>query len=163
MRYLRILTLIGALGFSTVSFGQSGSKMSPGSKDWNDLEKLLSEHTQKGMDSVRHKDLEASQNGWTDQFFEINSGGTVRSKADQMERLRQRPLNTKEGPTSDEFKLLAVYGNGNFALATDHTILTRVFDKGHDFSGEYRVLRVFVKENGEWKTAATAMCPIIPH
>lgn len=163
MKYLNVLILALAFGLSSTSFGQSVSKMNPGDKAWNNLEKLLSEHTVKGLEDVRNKDLEAMQDGWASQFFEINSGGTVRSKADQLERIRQRPFDPKAGPASHNFKLLAVYGNGTFALATDQTTLKGVFDKGHDFSGEYRVLRVFVKENGKWKTAATALCPIIPH
>lgn len=161
-RCLKILIFIGAFGLAA-SFGQSVTKMSPGDKGWSDLEKLLSQHTEKGLKDVRNKDLEAMQNGWASQFFEINSGGTFRSKADQLERIRQRPFNPKAGPASHDFKLLAVYGNGSFALAMDQTTLTGVFDKGHDFSGEYRVLRVFVKEDGKWKTAATALCPIVPH
>jgi hypothetical protein len=51
---------------------------------------------------------------------------------------------------------LAVYGN--VALATDHTIFKAVdANKKLAVTGEARVLRIFVKENGRWRPAAAAL------
>jgi hypothetical protein len=55
--------------------------------------------------------------------------------------------------------LMAVYGN--FALATDHTLLKMVDASGKLLSTEdTRVLRMFVKENGNWRPAGAALVPI---
>jgi hypothetical protein len=60
------------------------------------------------------------------------------------------------GPNPQEFKLMAVYGN--VALATDHTIFKAVDANGKlAVTGEARVLRIFVKENGRWRPAAAAL------
>jgi hypothetical protein len=53
---------------------------------------------------------------------------------------------------------MAVYGN--FALATDHTVLKTVDASGKNTTTDTRVLRMFVKENRQWRPAGAAQVPI---
>ncbi|MGH9358124.1 MAG: nuclear transport factor 2 family protein [Terriglobia bacterium] len=150
------LSLIAVLAVSPLAFGQKIGKNSVNSK----LEQELWKVDQQWLEAARNKKLDVLQELWTSQFFEINSGGTVPDKTEQLDRLKNREVKPDRGAFPSDFKLRAVYGN--FALATDHTTLKGSFLNGHDFSGEYRVLRMFVKENGKWRVAGAAMVPIVP-
>ncbi len=159
MRHVQILTLIAAVAISSLSYGQAGRKESEKSKAWTGLEKQLWKVDQQWLNAAANRRVDVLQKLWTSQFFEINSGGTVPDKREQLERVLRGKAPEKRAVTPNDFKLRAVYGN--FALATDRTTLKGIMYKGHDFSGDYRVLRMFVKENGEWKVAGAALCPIV--
>jgi hypothetical protein len=88
-----------------------------------------------------------------------------------------------EGANPTEFTLMAVYNNGTFAMATDHTLfkirlnaegrpdfehVTAFAPSDHwylDETGKLAVIRevtymrVFVKKNGEWRPAVGASAP----
>jgi hypothetical protein len=126
---------------------------------------------------------------WADQFFEMNQGSGTQTKA---EMVAGQTAGAKtysevvrgEGPNPTDFKLMAAYGN--FAMAVDHTSFKiRLngakqpdFDHGPansntghwflDETGNLAVvrevtfIRLFVKENGEWRPAAGASVPVPP-
>jgi hypothetical protein len=95
---------------------------------------------------------------WTDRFFEISDQGQVRTKA-QMIATQSATHYVPVIPYPDDFKLMAVYGN--FALATDHTVLKTKDASGKPVTTDTRVLRMFVKENGNWRPAGAALVPIV--
>jgi hypothetical protein len=96
---------------------------------------------------------------WTDDFFDVLSGGKVVNKQEMMEPMSKADRQPGTGAFPDNFKLRAVYGN--VALATDHTTI-----KGVDANGkivvvrEMGVLRMFVKEKGKWRVAGAGLVPI---
>jgi len=61
------------------------------------------------------------------------------------------------GAVPHDFKLWAVYEG--VAIATDHTSWTGGFVPGRNTAGEYRVVRFFVKEKGNWRIAGAALVP----
>jgi hypothetical protein len=97
---------------------------------------------------------------WTDDFFDILPGGKVVNKQEMMELMGKADRQPGTGAFPDHFKLRAVYGN--VALATDHTTI-----KGVDANGkivvvrEMGVLRIFVKEKGNWRVAGAGLVPIV--
>jgi hypothetical protein len=101
---------------------------------------------------------------WVDQFFEIYPNGQIMTKAamvtSQSKAADEHPdAAPGTGPNPQEFQLRAVYGD--IALATDHTIFKSVDANGKLYvTGESRVLRIFVKENGKWRPASAALVPI---
>jgi hypothetical protein len=95
---------------------------------------------------------------WADQFFEISNKGLIRTKA-QMVAEQSRPNYVKVIPYTNEFKLMGVYGN--FAVATDHTLLKTSDANGKPVEIETRVLRMFAKEGGTWRPAGAALVPIL--
>jgi len=143
---------------------QDGFIIKQDSREWRDLEKQLWQIEQKWLEAARNKKLDVLKELWTDQFFEINRGGTVPDKDEELDSLSKRPVKPGMGAFPDQFKLRAVYGN--VALATDHTAVKGFAwstANGQDFSGDFRVLRIFVKIDGQWKVAGAAMCPIVAH
>jgi ketosteroid isomerase-like protein len=100
-------------------------------------------------------------NYWVDGFFEVQSGGTVRNKEEMVSTQSAANPATGVRPYPADFKFVAVYGD--IALATDHTdFQTLRADGKYAFTADSHCLRVFVKQNGEWRPAAAALVPVIP-
>ena len=98
---------------------------------------------------------------WVDKFFEVQSAGTLRNKEEMV--TSQSAADPVRGvhPFPADFKLVAVYGD--VALGTDHTdFQTARADGKLAFTSDSHCLRVFVKQNGEWRPAAAALVPVIP-
>ena len=150
-----ISTLLGALTVSTLAMGQSAAE----SKAHADLEKQLWEIEQKWVESARTANSDFLRENWTDQFFEVATWPPgIMTKPELLARVSNRGPEPTKGPFPSDFKLQAVYGN--VALATDHTTVKGRVYNGKDYSGEYRGLRLFVKENGKWRIAGSALVPI---
>jgi hypothetical protein len=140
------------------SMGQqsnSGKRSSPDEQ----LEKQLAAIDTKWVDSAMHGRMDYLNQLFTDQWFEIlgwepTADVTKATAQEGIPKLHPRP---GEGVFPDQFKLWAVYGD--VALATDRR--TRKWtDYGHFVSTPHRSLLVFVKQNGQWRSAATALVPI---
>jgi hypothetical protein len=132
-----------------------------------ELEKTLSDVNQQWLcagpyQKPKSKDCVAFRaQYWADQFFEIYPNGQIQTKAEmvasQSKNAEAHPdAAPGSGPNPQEFQLRAVYGN--VAMATDHTIFKAIDANGQlSVTGEARVLRIFVKENGKWRPAAAAL------
>ena len=98
---------------------------------------------------------------WVDGFFEVQSGGTLRNKSEMVTTQSAANPNNAVRPFPADFKLVAVYGD--VAVGTDHTDFKSMGANGKlAFTSDSHVLRVFVKQNGEWRPAAAALVPVIP-
>lgn len=97
---------------------------------------------------------------WVDGFFEIQSSGVIRNKMEMVTVQSAANPAPGVGPYPADFKLLAVYGN--IAVATDHTDFKTVDASGKvAFTTDSHVVRLFVRQNGEWRPAAAALVPVI--
>jgi hypothetical protein len=165
MRYFSVVVLLIASSLSIPLMAQE--KMTMGDKNWVALEKVLDDvnnqwlcagsyHKDKAQDCVNFR-----AQYWADQFFEIYPSGQIQTKAEmvasQSASATAHPASAPgTGPNPQEFKLMAVYGS--VALATDHTIFKAIDPNGKlGVTGEARVLRIFVKENGKWRPASAAL------
>jgi len=165
MRYFSVVVLLVVSSVSIPLMAQE--KMTMGDKNWVALEKVLDDvnnqwlcagsyHKDKAQDCVNFR-----AQYWADQFFEIYPSGQIQTKAEmvasQSANAAAHPDSAAgTGPNPQEFKLMAVYGN--VALATDHTIFKAIDPNGKlAVTGEARVLRIFVKENGKWRPASAAL------
>src|SRR5216684_1328660 len=98
---------------------------------------------------------------WVDGFFEVQSGGTLRNKEEMVATQSAANPATGVRPYPADFKFVAIYGD--VALGTDHTdFQTARADGKSAFTSDSHCLRVFVKQNGEWRPAAAALVPVIP-
>lgn len=150
-----ICTLLAVLTVSMLAMGQNAGE----SKAQADLEKQLWEIEQKWVESARTANSDFLRENWTDQFFEVASWPPgIMTKPELLARVSKRGPEPAKGPFPSDFKLQAVYGN--VALATDRTTVKGRVYNGKDYSGEYRGLRLFVKENGKWRIAGSALVPI---
>ena len=90
-------------------------------------------------------------------FFALNPQGKLLDKAGQLENLKRpdrtlKVLNARE--THVQF-----YANGQVAVLTEHVTVDGT-DKGKPFGGEYRFLRVFAKQDGNWKVVLAQGSPM---
>ncbi|MGH9648434.1 MAG: hypothetical protein ACRD4E_16640 [Bryobacteraceae bacterium] len=195
MRNLRVLLVMVLMSVPTLASAQT--TMKKGDKAWTQLEDTLREANLKWLCQGKYYkphrqdcvDLRAKY--WDDQFFEMNPGSGTQTKA-QMVAGQTKGAATYpdvvqgEGPNPTEFTLMAVWNNGNFAMAVDHTLFKiRMNSAGQpdfehsspgyhtdhwypDESGKLAVVRevtyarVFVKRNGEWRPAVGASSPRPP-
>lgn len=170
MTRTRVLLLIVSTAILTMAFdhaiGQKAMAQQAVKPADKGLEKVLedadmqwlcnfpdSPHFKKGQACVEFR-----RKYWTDQFFEISYKGLVRTKA-QMITEQSQPNYVKVIPYTNQFKLMGVYGN--FAVATDHTLLKTLDANGKPIEIDTRVLRMFAKENGTWRPAGAALVPIL--
>jgi ketosteroid isomerase-like protein len=113
----------------------------------------------------RNRYIEAEENRDTafldkilaNDFFALNPQGKLLDKAGQLENLKRpdrtlKVLNPRE--THVQF-----YANGQVAILTEHVTVDGM-DKGKPFGGEYRFLRVFAKQNGNWKVVLAQGAPM---
>ena len=113
----------------------------------------------------RNRYIEAEENRDTafldkilaDDFFALNPQGKLLNKAGQLDNLKRpdrtlKVLNARE--THVQF-----YANGEVAVLTEHVTVDGM-DKGKPFGGEYRFLRVFAKQSGNWKVVLAQGAPM---
>jgi hypothetical protein len=194
---IRLVCVLGLLPvlLGTAPTGSAQETMKKGDKAWSELEETLRDANLKWLCQGKYYkpkrqdcvDLRAGY--WDDQFFEMNPGASGTQTKAQMVASQTAVARTYsdvvrgEGANPTEFKLMAVYNNGTFAMATDHTLFKiRLNAQGKpdfehvtafapsdrwylDESGKLAVIRevtymrVFVKKGGEWRPAAGASSP----
>jgi ketosteroid isomerase-like protein len=128
------------------------------------LEKELAEADRAWMDSSDiNKRVTYIAKLFTDQWFEILGWDPTSdtSKSRVLEILPKLAVTAKpgEGVVQDQFQLQAVFGD--VALASDHRTRTWTNEKGQLVKTPHRSLLVFVKQNGEWKSAGASLTPIL--
>jgi hypothetical protein len=169
---VRMLFLVAAVAGLPLAIGHKASEQVMAQEAGNrgdkssDLQRVLWDADQQWLCSTgagpyhkRFQDcVDFRRKYWADQFFEVSNKGQVRTKAEMIASQSATNYAPVE-PYPSDFKLMAVYGN--FALATDRTLLKMVDASGKLLSTEdTRVLRMFVKENGNWRPAGAALVPI---
>ena len=122
------------------------------------LEQQLWKLDQQWLNAVQNRKMTFLDHVSTSQFIEVLPGGWVVTKADQMERLAK--VRRKPGIVCirDDFKLRGIYGN--IALATGHVTQKGIGVYGRDTTGDYRAVRVFIRQGGRWMAAESALVPI---
>jgi ketosteroid isomerase-like protein len=109
------------------------------------------------IEAEENRDMPFLDKILADDFFALNPQGKLLDKAGQLENLKRpdrtlKVLNPRE--THVQF-----YANGDVAILTEHVTVDGT-DKGKPFGGEYRFLRVFAKQNGNWKVVLAQGSPM---
>jgi hypothetical protein len=193
MMRMRVLLVVAFIGVSSLASAQE--TMKKGDKAWTELEATLRDANLKWLcqgeyyHPKRQDCVDARAKYWDDQFFEMNPGASGTQTKAQMVTAQTAGAKIYpdvvrgEGPNPTEFTLMAVYNNGTFAMAVDHTLFKlRLNAEGKpdfdhaapnnrtdhwylDETGKLAVIRevtyarVFVKKNGEWRPAVGASSP----
>ncbi len=125
------------------------------------LEKELAEIDLKWTDAAREKHLDYLKGLFDDRWVEIVGWNptVVLNKPAAMDVMAKMSSQGGEGVFSDQFKLMAVYGD--VALATDRRTRKWKNDKGDLVSTPYRSMLIYVKVNGQWKSAGGALVPTV--
>jgi len=171
MKGIRWICLVPALCLSTLAVAQEPQANKSGGGVANaQLEKVLWGVEQEWLcssgNSLDHKDYRDCVNFrnkfWPDTFFEISVKGEVQTKKQMIaSQMAAAPTHVPGvGPYPHDFKLRAVYGD--VALATDVTDFKTADANGRlSFTSKTTVLRMFVKQNGEWRPAGAALVPVV--
>jgi ketosteroid isomerase-like protein len=151
-----LVPIIVAPGPATPGKHSAAPRKSPDEQ----LEKQLAEIDHQWLDSAMNKRLDYLQNLFTDQWFEILGWSPTGNpmKSSTIDLLGKANWKPGEGVVPDQFQLRAVYGD--VALATDRRTRTWTNEKGQLVHTPHRSLLVFVKQNGQWKSAGASLTPI---
>ena len=112
-----------------------------------------------------HKWVDAATKGgaaflrslFADKMFEVRPDGRVASGDEMLREIATRKPGQIEG-YCDEVQVRGIYGDT--AILTDRRVRKGTAVDGKDISGQWRVTRVFVKQQGKWRAVAAAMTPI---
>ena len=166
MRFVLGLAAVALLSIPMPAYAQ---EMKRGDKDWVALEKTLEDVNNQWLCAYQYYKPKAQDcvdfraKFWPDQFFEVGRTGMTQTKeqmvAGQTANAAKNPNVVRgQGPNPQNFKLMSVYGD--IALATDHTVF-KAPDAGGNLmvTGEANVLRMFERENGQWRPAGAVLIP----
>lgn len=171
MNGIRCICLLSMLCLSTLAIAREPApKTEASGQDNAQLEKVLWGVEQEWLcssgNSPHHKDYKDCVNFrnqfWPDTFFEISVKGKVQTKREMIaSQTAAAPTHVPGvGPYPHDFKLMAVYGD--VALATDITDFKTADSNGKlSYTSRTTVLRMFVKQNGEWRPAGAALVPVV--
>jgi Domain of unknown function (DUF4440) len=102
------------------------------------------------MDAVPRNDRTLMQRLALDRYVFINPAGSVQEVGDT------------QGPKIESIQTEDVHVrvHGDTAILVGKANVKGRFDDGRDISGPYRYMRVFVKQQGQWRLAAVQITPI---
>src|SRR5579864_1692910 len=151
MKIAHIAALAAFLGMPMLAHGQAA--MAKNDK----ATKEVIEFRNRYIEAEENRDTAFLDKILADDFFALNPQGKLLNKAGQLENLMRpdrtlKVLNPRE--THVQF-----YGNGDVAVLTEHVTVDG-HDNGKPFGGEYRFLRVFAKQNGNWKVVLAQGSPM---
>jgi uncharacterized protein (TIGR02246 family) len=105
------------------------------------------------LDAARNHDADTAAWLFADDFVEIHPGGFIVNKQQQVDMIG----NTKLGDLQIQSKDIQVrYASPDVAVLTDTTTI-RGTQGNVPYDGQYRVMRVFVKQQGRWRAAGAGL------
>src|SRR5579863_5045128 len=110
------------------------------------------------LDAAHNHDAETAAWLFADDFVEIHPGGFIVDKTQQVNMIG----NTKLGDLAIQSSDVQVrYASPDVAVLTD---LTTIHGKQGEsnYDGQFRVMRVFVKQHGRWRAAGAGLARIAP-
>jgi hypothetical protein len=151
---MRIASIAALAAFLTAPLLVHGQ--APAAKDDKATQEVV-EFRNRYIEAEENRDTAFLDKILASDFFALNPQGKLLDKAGQLENLKRpdrtlKVLNPRE--THVQF-----YANGAVAILTEHVTVDGM-DKGKPFGGEYRFLRVFAKQNGNWKVVLAQGSPM---
>ncbi len=108
------------------------------------------------LDAAHNHDGDTAAWLFADDFVEIHPGGFLVTKQQQVDMI----ANTKLGDLAIQSSDIQVrYASPDVAVLTDTTTI-RGTQGETNYSGQYRVMRVFVKQHGRWRAAGAGLARI---
>lgn len=145
------VTILLIVASGAVALGQAPSK-----ENREDVAGTVSILDHVWLDAAHNHDGETAAWLFADNFVEIHPGGILVSKQQQVDMIK----NTELGDIAIQSKDIQVrYASPDVAVLTDTTTI-RGTQGETNYSGEYRVMRVFVKQHGRWRAAGAGIARI---
>jgi ketosteroid isomerase-like protein len=118
-------------------------------KGKGDVEEQLKKMEEARAQAAMKGDTATMEKGMTDDYAMITPMGIVEDKNAVLSSFKSGDRKIESIQLEDT--KVRVYGNS--AVVTGASNIKGTY-KGQDISGKYRYTRVYVKQNGQWKTAA---------
>ena len=151
MRIARIATLAAFFAMPLFAHAQA-----PSAKNDKAVQEIV-DLRNRFMEAEEKRDMAFLDKIFADDFVAFNPQGQMLNKAQQMQNLN-RPDRTLKVENARDTQV-RFYGHGDVAILTEHVTVDGT-DKGKPFGGEYRFVRVFAKQGGEWKVVLVQGAPM---
>jgi ketosteroid isomerase-like protein len=109
------------------------------------------------VDAATKGDTSFLRSLFANKMFEVQPDGHIATAAEMLREIAARNPGQIEG-YCDEIQIRGIYGDT--VILTDRRVRKGAAGDGRDVSGQWRVTRVFVKQDGKWRAVAAAMTPI---
>ena len=145
------LTILLMVASGAAALGQASSKAAG-----EDVAGTVSVLDHVWLDAAHNHDGETAAWLFADDFVEIHPGGNLVSKQQQVDMI----ANTQLGDLAIQSGDVQVrYASPDVAVLTDTTTI-RGKQGETSYDGQYRVMRVFVKQHGRWRAAGAGIARI---
>ena len=153
MRCAQVLILIAMMAGSQAAFSQAAGKTG------GDVVAQLKQFDHDWLDAEKRDDVAYCEKRFADSYVLVITGGKMYTKNEWLGVLKSpdHPIIELIDPED-----IQVHLHGNMAILIDRTTLKGHDSKGQEFGGQYRVFRVVIKQNGEWRATGVVMNPIQP-
>jgi len=118
----------------------------------------LADRVEANSAAVKNRDVAALDDMWMDDYTFINPHGALLTKKQRLENLKSG--HTAVEATARQVQAVHVYGD---TAVTASRITLKGKYSGKEASGEYRMLSVWVNQQGRWRLAASQLTPIARH
>ena len=141
------------LACGAVALGQAPKKPATDTEDVAETVSIL-DHI--WLDAAHNHDGETAAWLFADDFLEIHPGGFLVNKQGQVDMIGNTKLGDLQIHSTD---IQVRYASPDVAVLTD---LTQIHGTQGDvpYDGQYRVMRVFVKQHGRWRAAGAGLARI---
>jgi ketosteroid isomerase-like protein len=120
-----------------------------------DVVQELTKIKQRWSEAEMNRDIPYLDQLWADDAEFGTALGTVVNKQELIELIRGTDRKIDELHSDD----IHVRLYGNTAIMTDHTTMRGLY-KGAPFGGDYRYIRIFVKQGGKWRVELVQATPL---
>jgi ketosteroid isomerase-like protein len=148
--WILIWALMSLVVVSGVALGQAKGS----SKKLNKTQGDFAEIDRKWLAAEKNGDFDYCEKFFADSYVLVMPDGQALTKRQWLDLLEGPDHPTLEVLQPDQVRARLF---GNVAILTDHTTIKGHDSKGNSLDGEYRVFRVLLKQNGEWKAGGVSM------
>jgi ketosteroid isomerase-like protein len=146
--WILLWTLLSLVALSGMVLGQSKISTKKGNKTQDDFAEI----DRKWLAAEKKGEFDYCETFFADSYVLAMPNGLT----------KRQWLDILEGPDHPTLQVLQpdqVHAQvfGNVAILTDHPTIKGHDSKGNSLDGEYRVLRVLLKQHGEWKAGGVSM------
>jgi ketosteroid isomerase-like protein len=146
-------SLLVIVATAALALGQTPKKMSQ-----EDVAGTVSVMDHIWLDAAHNRDTGTMEWLFADDFVEIHPGGEIVNKKQQIDQIKDASRNIEEIHPDD---INVRYASPDVAVVLDTTTIRGV-SGGVKYDGKYKVIRVFVKQQGRWRAAGAGIAPIMP-
>ena len=149
-----VAALAATAGFA---LGQTPQKMG-GMTSREDAAATIAVMDHVWLNAARNNDALTAAWVFADDFVEIHPGGDIVDRTEQINEIKDPSRKFDEIHPDD---IDVRYVTADVAMLLDTTTI-RGPQGGVNYGGKYKVIRVFIKDQGRWRAVGAGIAPIMP-